>query len=366
MHASSGASSGASFERSSAARSSRRPRRRSQRRVCFSTRAATSAMSARVGAGPSRNTTAPASSAREKTPALPARAADVAKPARSECPAKAAASRPINEGGVEPGANGAHGADLGRRGEGDREDAPAAFLIGLVAAERDGDPLGRGEEQIGDVERDERGAAKPTGPAEEQQRPIAFAVERRRQRGDHAAQLGGEERRGLAGRGAQLAADPAAHGADAGRVAGRVEAGGLVRRGDRGEGEIDPGGLARRARAPVASPRRAHGERGEVRGERRRQRRQRCAVLGRAPGGEVRPFAGVGGARRGGRGGISEAARVLELGAELVERGGDGSEGEGRGGGVHGERVASCGRTQPERFSGGCACARPSLLQGSP
>ena len=56
-------------------------------------------------------------------------------------------------------------------------------LVGLVAAERDGDPLGRGEEQIGDVERDEGGAAKPAGPAEEQQRPIAGAVERRRQRG---------------------------------------------------------------------------------------------------------------------------------------------------------------------------------------
>ena len=55
MHASSGESSGASFERSSAARSSSRPRRRSQRRMRFSTRAVTSAMSARVGTGPSRN-----------------------------------------------------------------------------------------------------------------------------------------------------------------------------------------------------------------------------------------------------------------------------------------------------------------------
>jgi hypothetical protein len=69
-------------------------------------------------------------------------------------------------------------------------------LIGLVAAERDGDPLGRGEDEIGDVERDERGAAKPSGPAEQEQRPIACAVERRRQRGERAAQLGGEERRG--------------------------------------------------------------------------------------------------------------------------------------------------------------------------
>lgn len=44
--------------------------------------------------------------------------------------------------------------------------------------------------------------------------------------------------------------------------AGRGEAGGLVRRDERGEGEINPGDLARSARAPVAStarrgPRRA-------------------------------------------------------------------------------------------------------------
>ena len=54
MHASSGESSGASFERASSTRSSRSPRRRGQRRMRFSTRAATSAMAARVGAGPSR------------------------------------------------------------------------------------------------------------------------------------------------------------------------------------------------------------------------------------------------------------------------------------------------------------------------
>jgi hypothetical protein len=88
-----------------------------------------------------------------------------------------------NAGGLEPGTHGAHGADLGRGAEGDRDGAPAALLVGLVAAERDGDPLGRGEEQIGDVERDEGGAANPAGPAEEQQRPIAGSVERRRQRG---------------------------------------------------------------------------------------------------------------------------------------------------------------------------------------
>jgi hypothetical protein len=55
MHASSGESSGASFERASSARSPQRPRWRSQRRMRFSTRAATLAISARVGAGPSRN-----------------------------------------------------------------------------------------------------------------------------------------------------------------------------------------------------------------------------------------------------------------------------------------------------------------------
>lgn len=65
MHASSGDSSGAVFERFSATRSSRRPRRHSQRRMRLSTRAATSAMSARVGAGPPLNTRALAASARK-------------------------------------------------------------------------------------------------------------------------------------------------------------------------------------------------------------------------------------------------------------------------------------------------------------
>lgn len=43
------------------------------------------------------------------------------------------------------------------------------------------------------------------------------------------AQLRGEERRGLAARGPELAADTSAHGADLGGLAGRVEASGLVR-----------------------------------------------------------------------------------------------------------------------------------------
>ncbi len=141
-------------------------------------------------------------------------------------------------------------------------------------------------------------------------------MDRRRQRGERAAQLGGEEWHGLALRGAQLAADPAAHCADLGGLAGRVEAGGLVRGGDRREGEIDPGRLAR------ASGRGALGERGEVGGERRRQRRQRRAVLGAAPGGEGAPLARVRAARLGRRGRRGEAARGLE-----VER----TEGSGRG-----------------------------------
>ena len=44
-----------------------------------------------------------------------------------------------------------------------------------------------------------------------------------------------------------------AAGVDSGGVAGRVEAGGLVRRGDRGEGEIDPGAPTASAERYVAS-----------------------------------------------------------------------------------------------------------------
>lgn len=62
---------------------------------------------------------------------------------------------------------------------------------------------------------------------------IDRAVERRWQRSEGAAQL--EERRGLAGRGAQLATVPTAHGADACGVGGRVEACGAVRSGGRGD-----------------------------------------------------------------------------------------------------------------------------------
>ena len=186
--------------------------------------------------------------------ALPARAADVAKPARSECPANArcneadrrdgalhdqgdgaigeargsdvsvpidsAKNGPLgNAGGVEPGAHGSHRANLRRGREGDREDAPAGFLIGLVAADGDREAFDV-DEEIGHVETNESRATKRARPPEQEQRPIARAVERRRQRGERAAQLGDEERSGLALRGAELAADPAAHGADLGGVAG--------------------------------------------------------------------------------------------------------------------------------------------------
>jgi hypothetical protein len=55
-------------------------------------------------------------------------------------------------------------------------------------------------------------------------------------------------------------------------------------------------------------------------------------VLGRAPGREALPLARVGGARRRGRRGVRDAARVLEFGEEIGER-------RGGGGGVHGARV---------------------------
>lgn len=171
-----------------------------------------------------------------------------------------------NADGVEPGAHGSHRANLRRGREGDREDAPAGFLIGLVAADGDRDAFDV-DEEIGHVETNESRATKCARPPEQEQRPIARTVQRRPQRGEGAAQLGDEERSGLALRCAELAADPAAHGADLGGVAGRVEAGGAMRGGDGREGEVDPGDLAR------ASDRSAFGEGGkgsEVRGERRR------------------------------------------------------------------------------------------------
>ena len=85
-------------------------------------------------------------------------------------------------------------------------------------------------------------------------------MERRRQRSERAIQLGGEERRGLALRGTELAADALAQGADLGGIAGRVEASGLVRG---GEGEIDPGrpNSGRRALAAPMEDRPDNGDR---------------------------------------------------------------------------------------------------------
>ena len=70
--------------------------------------------------------------------------------------------------------------------------AASTFLIGFVAAEGDGETFGV-DDEIVDVERDKSGATKGTLPAEKEQRPIARAVEHRRQRGERAAQLGGRE-----------------------------------------------------------------------------------------------------------------------------------------------------------------------------
>ena len=106
--------------------------------------------------------------------------------------------------------------------------------------------VGRGEGEIGDVERDKHGASKRSSPADQEQRPIARAVERRWQRVARFGRAPGGERLPLAG------------------------VGGVRRRGRRG------GGDAARVLELGEEPG-ERGEQGRERGEQGRAREQASA-----------------------------------------------------------------------------------------
>jgi hypothetical protein len=181
---------------------------------------------------------------------------DVADRLRGQCPAldRAPAVDLAEDraeaavAGLLPGLERAHRAGLGAAAAGDADGGPLPRGVALAAGDQQAQALG-GEADVFALDGDQPAPPQRPGEAEQQEGAVAGAGEAAVAAGEQAADLGGGQRRGLAGRGAVPAQDAAQRVADR-RMAGVPGvAGQRVGPADGGEAAAERAAAVRRGRA---------------------------------------------------------------------------------------------------------------------